>query len=306
MIWKVAVHEYELFLRVEKVAADNSIEAYLRDVTRYADYAQREWPDTDCASVTTVQVGAFVAWLTEACLLGERSLARNISSLRSFHGFLWRDGLVPNDPTEHLSMPALGLKLPAVLTIEEIEQCFAALNTQKPAGIRDRAMLEVLYSSGLRVSELIALEMNRIFWDDGCVQILGKGGKERLVPIGEPALEAVRTYLAQVRGLRPPIRGHEAFVFLNQRGKQLTRMYVFSLVKEVCALAGITQNVSPHTFRHSFATHLLDGGADLRAVQEMLGHGSILLCPTREREGRHTPPTPVRAAAYRVSPAMVR
>jgi integrase/recombinase XerD len=274
LLWPEALREFETFLRVERTAADNSREAYLRDVGRYAARMQETGHESP-ATVAAADLTAYLPWLAETCLLGPRSLARNISALRAFHGFLLTDNLSPTDPTEKLTLPKFVKDLPEVLSVEEIEKMLEALNPESKSILRDRALLETLYSCGLRVSELIGLEMNRLYLEQGWVQVIGKGDKERLVPIGEPAAEAILAYLTGVRAHQQPQRGHEAYLFLNSRGGQLSRVSVFTLVRDTCALAGIVQPVSPHTLRHSFATHLIEGGADLRAVQEMLGHTSI-------------------------------
>lgn len=272
--WKEALQEFETFLRVERTAADNSREAYLGDVRRYAARMQEVGHSSPC-QISEADLTAFLPWLAETCLLGPRSLARNISALRAFHGFLLADMQCVADPTERLTLPKFVRDLPEVLSVPDIERMLEALNPESKSFLRDRAILETLYSCGLRVSELIGLEINRLFMEEGWVQVIGKGDKERLVPIGEPASEAIMAYLSGVRLQQAAAAGHGGYLFLNQRGSQLSRISVFHLVRDTCALAGIVQPVSPHTLRHSFATHLIEGGADLRAVQEMLGHSSI-------------------------------
>jgi integrase/recombinase XerD len=275
MTWDQALEEYQLYLTLERSIAENSRVAYIHDIRRYGLYASAIMEVQDPGLMTLDGLREFLTFLVQDCLLGERSLARNISTLRSFHGFLLADGWLTHDPSEKLELPRFGRKLPVVLSVEEIEAMFAAIDPETPQGIRTRALLEVLYSSGLRVSELTSLELSRIYPEEGFVKIFGKGSKERLVPIGEPALVHLRHYLTEVRSHLPIKRGHEDFAFLNQQGRRLSRISVFTAVKDLAALAGLNKNVSPHTFRHSFATHLIEGGADLRAVQEMLGHESI-------------------------------
>lgn len=275
MDWDKAIEEYHLYLTLERSIAENSRIAYLHDIQRYQVYAEAIMDIQTPSEMTLDGMREFLTFLVQDCLLGERSLARNISTLRSFHGFLLSDGWADQDPSEKLELPRFGRKLPVVLSVPELEALFAAIDPDTDQGIRNRAMLEILYSSGLRVSELTGLELSRIYADEGFVKIMGKGSKERLVPIGEPALVHLRRYLIEVRNDLPIQRGHEDFVFLNRRGKRLSRVSVFTAIKDLAALSGLHKNISPHTFRHSFATHLIEGGADLRAVQEMLGHESI-------------------------------
>lgn len=273
--WSAAIKEYQLYLTIERGIAENSKEAYLRDLDRYEFYAREILDRESPAQVTLDNLREFLTYLVQDCFLSERSLARNISTIRSFHGFLLADGRVEEDPAQLLEMPRFGRKLPTVLTVPELEKLLNAIDLTSDQGIRNRAMLEVLYSSGLRVSELIGLELSRIYFEEKFLRIFGKGNKERLVPVGEPALHFLRDYLSSVRLNLDIQKGHEDYVFLNRRGSQLSRVSVFTIVKDLAHAAGIKKNISPHTFRHSFATHLIEGGADLRAVQEMLGHESI-------------------------------
>lgn len=273
--WAKAFKEYEIFLGIEKGLAELSREAYLRDLNRYRFYAEDILEFSSPALMTLDQLHEFLTYLIQDCFLSERSLARNISALRSFHGFLLSDELVEGDPSSLLEMPRLTQKLPVVLHYDEIEKMMASVDLDAPTGLRNRAILEVLYGCGLRVSELIGLQLSRIYRKEGFVQVIGKGNKERLVPIGTPALEWIERYEYEVRLQQDIKPGHEDFIFLNRRGKALSRVMIFHIVKGVATQAGIKKNVSPHTFRHSFATHLIEGGADLRAIQEMLGHESI-------------------------------
>ncbi len=273
--WKDALMEYELYLSIERAVAENSRKAYLRDIQRYADYAETAWESKSPTEMDLDKIRSFLLFLVEKCEIAERSLARNISSLRSFHSFLYIDELMSHDPTELLELPRFGQKLPIVLSVPEIESLLNAIDLDAKHGLRNRAMLEVMYSCGLRVSELVGLVRSRIFFKEGFVQVMGKGRKERLIPMGEPAMEALSNYLEQDRNHQISYRGHEDYVFLNNRGKQISRVMIFHIVKKLCTQAGIAKNISPHSFRHSFATHLIEGGADLRAVQDMLGHESI-------------------------------
>jgi integrase/recombinase XerD len=275
MDWEAAIHEFGLYLRIERGSSGHTFDAYLADLRRYAHYGEHILDFDGPAQMTTDHIREFLTWLVQDCYLGERSLARNISSLKAFHGFLFSDNLTEQDPTELLESPKFAAKLPVVLSVPEIEAILDAADTETATGLRNRAMIELLYSSGLRVTELIKLELRQIYFEEGFLRIHGKGNKERLVPVGGPALDSVRQYLVEVRSHLNIKPGHESFVFLGRYGKRLSRVMIFHVVKALCLEAGIQKNVSPHTFRHSFATHLIEGGADLRAVQEMLGHESI-------------------------------
>lgn len=273
--WETALKEYELYLHVERAVAPNSQKAYLRDVERYAHYAREEWDSQSPQDMSLERIRTFLYFLVEQCLLSERSLARNVSSLRSFYGFLHMDSLIAHNPTERLETPKFGQKLPVVLSVPEVEALLKAADQSGKHALRNRAMLEVLYSCGLRVSELTQLEFSKVYLEDGFLQVQGKGKKERLVPLGEPAAHALERYFTQVRAHQYIQPQQQGFVFLNNRGAALSRVMVFHIVKRLRNLARIEKNISPHSFRHSFATHLIEGGADLRAVQEMLGHESI-------------------------------
>lgn len=272
MNWTLAEKEYRRWLRVERGLSENTFEGYLHDLARFRDWAQAAAAGP--AQVDTALIRRFVQYLAKDCLLGARSVARNISSLRSFFGFLLQENHLQDDPTELLDLPKLARKLPEVLSVEEIDRIFAAIDHTQPTGHRNRAMLELLYSSGLRVSELVNLGQSSIYFDEGFLRVFGKGSKERLVPLGSSAATQIQHYL-QDRRHAPAQRGEEDILFLNRRGKRLTRNMVFLILKDLVHKAGISTHVSPHTFRHSFATHMIEGGADLRAVQEMLGHESI-------------------------------
>lgn len=273
--WKTALSEYELYVVLEKGLALPSQKAYLNDLGRYRLFGEEILGFASPAEMTLSHLQQFLTFLVEDCCLSKRTLARNISALRSFHGFLFTDEHLTFDPSEQLEMPRFGKKLPEVLAIEEVQRILDAIDLTHPTGWRDRAMLETLYSCGLRVSELIGITLSKIEWQDAYLQVLGKGNRERLVPIGEPALHSLRQYLTICRSQLPIRDEARDILFLNRRGGQLSRVAVFQLVKRVAQLAGIQKSISPHTFRHSFATHLIEGGADLRAVQEMLGHRSI-------------------------------
>ncbi len=272
MDWISAIKGYKTYLQLEKSLADNSIQAYLRDVKKLVTYAAQE--NLKPQTIGHEDIETFLAWLHEHGT-GARSQARVISGLRGFFEFLELENIIKENPLELIESPRLGLYLPDTLSFSDIERIIAAVDLSREEGARDKAILESLYSAGLRVSELTILRISHIYSDDGFIRVIGKGNKERLVPIGASALKALSIYINEVRIHRDIAHGHEDFVFLNRRGKHLTRMSIFNIVKQHTALAGIRKKVSPHTFRHSFASHLVDAGADLRAVQEMLGHESI-------------------------------
>lgn len=276
MKWKPAVREYKHWLKVERGLSENTYSSYLRDLERYQWYMEEVAELPNPLTVETKHLRDFIQFLVTDAFLNENSLTRNISSLRSFHRFLLQEDYTDVDPTELLDTPKLVRKLPVYLTVEEIDRIYAVIDLSTSHGTRNRAMLELLYSSGLRVSELTNLELSMLYMDEGFVRVFGKGSKERLVPLGQSARKYILQYLDyRNRTSQKVKKGEEDIVFLNRFGKRLSRVYVFMLIQDFIKEAGIEKKVSPHTFRHSFATHLLEGGADLRAVQEMLGHASI-------------------------------
>lgn len=274
MDWKSAIKGYKAYLQLEKSLADNSIAAYLRDVKKLAAFAAEAEVPFSIKETRRDHIQTFLADLHDQ-RMGARSQARIISGLRGFFNFVELEGVIQENPLELIESPRLGTRLPDTLNFVEIERIFEAVDLSRNEGQRDRAILETLYSCGLRVSELTVLRLSGIYADDGFIRVIGKGNKERLVPIGQSALKMIAFYVNEVRNHLDIQSGHQDFVFLNQRGKHLTRMSVFNIVKKYTILAGIRKSVSPHTFRHSFASHLVEAGADLRAVQEMLGHESI-------------------------------
>lgn len=217
----------------------------------------------------------FIQWIAETGL-NSRTQSRIISGLKAFYKYLLLNESISNDPTALLEAPRIGRKLPEVLSVEEIDRLFSFIDLSKPEGARNKAMLEVLYSCGLRVSELINLKLTNIYREDGFLRVIGKGDKERLIPISTSALKEIDRYLPDRHSLKKIDKESQDILFLNRRGRQLTRVMIFTIIKDLKERAGINKNISPHTFRHSFATHLIEGGADLRAVQEMLGHESIV------------------------------
>lgn len=276
MDWEKCFHDFEMYLRLEKSLSENSIEAYLHDVKKlWAFFIISEEPITP-EQVTIEHLHNFIYWLNNSEQpMNERSQARIISGIKGFFSFLQLDNLIDADPTDLLDAPKIPKKLPVYLSIEEIDAIINTIDVSKPEGHRNRAMLETLYSCGLRVSELVTLRIHNLFFKEGFIRVIGKGDKERLVPISDKAIREISLYMEQ-RCHLDIVRGEEDFLFLNRRGKHLTRVMVFLIIKDCAAAAGIKKNISPHTFRHSFATHLVNGGADLRSVQEMLGHESIL------------------------------
>ncbi|MGE7985644.1 site-specific tyrosine recombinase XerD [Lysinibacillus fusiformis] len=272
--FQYAVEDYIHFIQVERQLSVNTLASYRRDLESYVNFLQNA---EGMADFNRVERTTILRHLEQLRAQGKtsRTIARHISSIRSFHQFLLREKRAESDPTVHLEMPTIEQKLPNILSIEEIEALLMAPNRSKPQGIRDLAMLELLYGSGMRISELIALDLADIHLTMGFVRVFGKGGKERIIPLGKSALSAINSYLNNARGqLQGKYPKTDAF-FINQRGKRLTRQGCWKLMKEHALKVGIQHELTPHTLRHSFATHLVENGADLRAVQEMLGHADI-------------------------------
>ncbi|RNC85949.1 MAG: site-specific tyrosine recombinase XerD [Balneola sp.] len=279
MRFKQKLELYLQFIKLEKGLSENSVVSYKNDLDRYLQFLLIEKKISDLSGVTLSHIEDFLNYLIEYELLSPGSLARNISSIRGFHEFAVVEGMTEANPAELIELPKKARKLPEVLSPQEIEEMLATPDTSKPAGIRDKAILECLYGTGMRVSELTDLETDRMFFEIGFIRVIGKGSKERLVPVGEIAQEAIEHYLTKARPLffnKEKAEKAKNKVFLNQRGGALTRMSIWNIVQKAAKVADIKKKVYPHIFRHSFATHLLEGGADLRAVQEMLGHSSIL------------------------------
>ena len=274
MSWDFYINQFKSYLKIERSLSANSVEAYLHDIKLLNRYIDKEASGISPLEIGSVHLHNFLEFVG-GLGLSAHSQARIISGLKSFFRFLIFEDIITEDPTTLIDTPKLGRKLPDTLSYHEIEAVMEQIDHSTPEGTRNRAMLETLYSSGLRVSELISLKLSNIYFDIGFVRVVGKGSKERLVPIGKPALKYIKLYLDGVRCHLEIKKGHEDFAFLNRRGKQLTRVMVFIIIKNLTIKAGISKKVSPHTFRHSFAAHLIEGGADLRAVQEMLGHESI-------------------------------
>ncbi|NIK74852.1 integrase/recombinase XerD [Thermonema lapsum] len=274
--WDVYIERFKNYLSAERSFSAHSVQAYVRDVRKLKEYALEVLtPPADPFHLNTEQLSGFLYYLNRDQQIAERSQARILSGIKAFYRFLQLEDLIIEDPAVLLETPKLGRRLPDTLSVKEIDAILGAIDLSTDEGVRNRAMLEVLYSCGLRVSELTELKIRNIYWEIGFLKVVGKGDKERFVPIGSSARKHLQIYLDTVRRHVKETKGHEEYVFLNRWGRKLTRVYVFTLIKELAKAVGIQKKVSPHTFRHSFATHLIEGGADLRAVQEMLGHQSI-------------------------------
>lgn len=274
--WTPYLKGFESFLLLERSLSPNTAQAYLADLDKLQQFLRLRGYAYSPLEIGAPQLEEFLLWLNNLGL-GARSQARLISALKTFYKYLILENLTETDPTELIDAPRLARKIPEVLTYEEIQRILAAVDLSHPQGARNRAMLETLYACGLRVSELTELSLSNLFLDIGFVKVVGKGNKERIIPIGEEAGKHIQLYLQADRRRQMNVKkGHEDILFLNRRGRKLSRVMAFYVVKDAVAAAGIEKNVSPHTFRHSFATHLIEGGADLKAVQDMLGHESII------------------------------
>jgi integrase/recombinase XerD len=274
MSWENQIKQFQYYLKIERSLSPNSILAYCQDLEKLSNYLKKEYPEISPIEVTLDHLRSFLNGLA-SLEISEFTQARIISGIKAFFKYLMYEDKIKNDPSFLLKAPKLGRKLPDTLNYQEINLLLEGVQLGDPEGHRNRAMLETLYSSGLRVSELINLKIGNIYAEIGFLRIIGKGNKERLVPIGKDALKYLQIYQKEVRTHQIPVYGHEEYVFLNRRGKKLSRVMVFIMIKKLAEQVGIQKKISPHTFRHSFATHLIEGGADLRAVQEMLGHESI-------------------------------
>jgi integrase/recombinase XerD len=271
--WKQAIKDFETYLRLEKSLSENSIEAYLDDVGKLEEFFSKQGLVTEPTGVTYSVMKEFMVWVS-ADNKNTRTLSRVLSGIRSFFRFLLVEGEIEENPASLIESPKTGLKLPEVLSVNEIDRIIDSIDLSKHESQRNKAIIETLYGCGLRVSELVNLRLTDIHYGEGFVVVTGKGNKQRLVPIGNKALKEIDIYKS-VRNNLPHVYDQN-ILFLNRRGRRLTRAMIFTIIKDLSAKAGIRKKISPHTFRHSFATHLIEGGADLRAVQEMLGHESIL------------------------------
>ncbi|QTE38743.1 site-specific tyrosine recombinase XerD [Mucilaginibacter gossypii] len=274
MDWRSAIKGFQAYLKLEKSLSDNSIEAYSRDIEKLYQYSDSQIVKIKPELITLTDLRGFINWINELGMIPS-SQARILSGIKAFYKYLLMEDIIKSDPSELLESPKIRRKLPDTLSYEEINKIIAALDLSKPEGIRNKAILETLYGSGLRVSELTELKLSNLYLDIEFIKVTGKGNKERLVPIGSEAIKALKIWIENVRIHNPIKRGEEDYVFLNRRGTRLSRQIIFLTIKGLAETIGLKKKISPHTFRHSFATHLVEGGADLRAVQEMLGHESI-------------------------------
>lgn len=273
-MWEPYKKGFKAYLQLEKSLSDNSVEAYMRDIEKLTQYLQEKKNLKAPETVELKDLQQFIKWIAELGMT-PTSQARIISGIRSFYKYCLLEGISKLDPTILLDAPKLKRTLPDTLSFEEIEKIIGAIDLSKQEGGRNKAILETMYSSGLRVSEVVNLRISNLYTDIGFIKVLGKGSKERLVPIGRSAVKFIDIYRKNIRVHITPKPGNEDILFLNKRGTLLSRVMIFYIIKAAAKQAGIKKNISPHTFRHSFATHLVEGGADLRAVQEMLGHESI-------------------------------
>ncbi len=270
--WNRYIKDFVSYLKIEKGLAENSIFAYQNDIHKLHDFAISS--NLDAEDVTYKNLQEFITVLYDLGL-SARSQARIISGIKQFYTFLLLENHIREDPSELLEQPKIGLKLPEILHIEEIDSLIAAVDVSTKQGHRNRAILETLYSCGLRVSELVNLRFSDLYFDEGFIRVIGKGNKERLVPVSPSVEKEIKLYSDHIRRHQDIVKGDENIVFLNRRGAKLTRVMIFTIIKDLAKEIGLKKNISPHTFRHSFATHLIEGGANLRAIQEMLGHESI-------------------------------
>jgi integrase/recombinase XerD len=273
-MWESYKKGFMIHLQLEKSLSPNTIEAYLLDLGKLIQFIEIMQMKVGPNDVKLADLQAYIKWIAELGM-SERSQSRIISGIKAFYKYCLQEEIVKQDPTELLSAPKLKKALPDTLTFEEIEALIAKIDQSKPEGVRNKSMMETLYSCGLRVSELINLRRSHLYLDIGFVRVIGKGDKERLIPIGSDAIKHLQIYLQEIRTKQAEKKGNEDILFLNRRGSKLSRIMVFYIIKDLAIKAEIKKTISPHTFRHSFATHLVEGGADLRAVQEMLGHESI-------------------------------
>ena len=274
MDWRSAIKGFQAYLKLEKGLSDNSIEAYSRDIDKLQQFANILPNSLKPDAFSLNDLRQFINWVNELGMIPS-SQARILSGIKSFYKYLLAEDMIKNNPAELLESPKKQRKLPDTLSYQDINKLIEAIDLSKPDGTRNKAIIEVLYSCGLRVSELTELKLSNLYLEIEFIKVIGKGSKERLVPIGGEAIKALKLWIDHDRVHIPIKKGEEDMVFLNRRGSRLSRVYIFMLIKQLAEAAGIKKSVSPHTLRHSFATHLVEGGADLRAVQEMLGHESI-------------------------------
>ena len=273
-MWAPYKKGFKAYLQLERSLSDNSVEAYLTDVEKLTTYLQATSIMKTPEEIELKDLQGFIKWVAELGMT-QTSQARTISGIRSFYKYCLLEEITKKDPTTLLEAPKLKRQLPDFLSFQEIEKIIGEIDLSTAEGGRNKAILETMYSCGLRVSEVVNLRLSQLYFDVGFIRVIGKGNKERLVPIGSSAIKYVNIYRQNIRVHLPVQNGEEDILFLNRRGHRLSRVMIFLIIKDLVKKAGITKTISPHTFRHSFATHLVEGGADLRAVQEMLGHESI-------------------------------
>lgn len=274
MNWVSAIKGFQAYLKLERSLSANSIEAYTRDIQRLYEFAEIQQTKLTPESITLTDLRQFITWVNELGMIPS-SQARILSGVKAFYKYMLMEDLINADPSELLEAPKITRKLPDTLSYEDINKLINAIDLSKPDGARNKAIMETLYGCGLRVSELTELKLSNLYLEIEFIKVTGKGNKERLVPIGGSAIKALKIWIEEVRVHVPIKKGEEDYVFLNRRGSRLSRVYIFMMIKALAEQVGLKKTISPHTFRHSFATHLVEGGADLRAVQEMLGHESI-------------------------------
>ena len=275
MNWKLALDGFRAYLMLERSLSPNSLDAYMRDVAKLQQFLDLKGLTYKPTEVPPKVISDLMTYLMDMGLEAS-SQSRTLSGIKTFYKYLLLEDVIDVAPTDLIEAPKQARRIPDVLTVEEIDRIFEAIDLSQPNGHRNRAIFEVLYACGLRVSELVNLKRSNLYFHEGYITVVGKGDKERLVPIGSDAMKQVQYYLDHERkNLKKVLQGNEDFVFINTRGKPLSRIWIFLIIKDLCEKAAIEKNVSPHTFRHSFATHLIEGGADLKVVQDLMGHESI-------------------------------
>lgn len=272
MSWEKSIKEFKSYLRIERSLSNNTVDSYIRDISKLSEFYKRK--NISELDITTKQIKKFIEHINKLGI-SARSQSRIISGIKAFFKYLIIEDYIKVNPTELIESPKIGIKIPNVLSIQEIDKIISAVDLSHPQGKRNRAIVEVLYSCGLRVSELINLKLSNINFNEEYIKVIGKGNKERFAPIASSCIKYLNIYIEEIRNKQKIKQGYEDIVFLNRNGKRLTRVMIFTIIKDLSKIIGLKSKISPHTFRHSFATHLLEGGADLRAIQDMLGHESI-------------------------------
>lgn len=272
--WTPYIKGFRSYSQLERSLSSNTVEAYEHDIEKLVQFLDFRQYNYSPEQIKHEHLQEFLRWVSDLGMMA-RTQARVLSGVKAFYKYLLMENVLQDDPTELIEGPSIGKKLPDFLTVEEINILLNAIDLSLPEGQRNKAMLETLYSCGLRVSELIGLKLSQSYFNDGFVKVTGKGNKERIIPMGDSAIKQIGLYTEGIRNHLSIQKGHEDYIFLNRRGRKLSRVMVFMIIKDLASRSGIRTTISPHTFRHSFATHLIEGGADLRAVQEMLGHSSI-------------------------------